>query len=174
MRVLIISSDQFEDSELIEPLHQLRAKGVAVDVAAPRQGPITGKHGHKVDAGLAFGAVDPIDYDMLIVPGGKAPASLRTNAEAVTIARHFLRSDKPVAAICHGPQVLIATGLLAGRNATCYRDMRQEMKAAGVHYQDREVVVDGNLITSRQPGDIPAFMQAIFRILGLARESACA
>ena len=168
MRALIISSDRFEDSELTEPLHQLRAKGVEVDVAAPRKGLITGKHGHKVGAGLALDAVHPEDYDLLLLPGGNAPANLRKNPEAVAIARHFLQADKPVAAICHGPQVLITTGLLAGRNATCYRDMRQELEAAGVNYQDREVVVDGNLISSRQPADIPAFMRGIFRIMGLS------
>jgi protease I len=167
MRALIISSDRFEDSELAEPLRQLRAKRVEVDVAAPQKGLITGKHGHKVCAGLALDAVRPEDYDLLLLPGGKAPASLRKNPEAVAIARHFFQADKPVAAICHGPQVLIPTGLLAGRNATCYGDMRQELEAAGVNYQDREVVVDGNLITSRQPADIPAFMRAIFRIMGL-------
>lgn len=167
MRALIISSDRFEDSELAEPLHQLRAKRVEVDVAAPQKGLITGKHGHKVCAGLVLDAVRPEDYNLLLLPGGKAPASLRMNPKAVAIARHFLQADKPVAAICHGPQVLIATGLLAGRTATCYHDMRQELEAAGVNYQDREVVVDGNLITSRQPADIPAFMRAIFRIMGL-------
>jgi DJ-1/PfpI family len=85
------------------------------------------------------------------------------------IARHFLQADKPVATICHGPQLLIATGLMAARTATCYRAVRQELEAAGANYVDREVVVDGNLITSRQPGDIPAFTRAIFRITRLSR-----
>jgi protease I len=167
MRTLVISSDLFEDSELARPLQQLQAKGVKVDVAAPQKGLITGKHGLKVNAGLALDAVRPEDYDLLLLPGGNAPASLRKIPEAVAIARHFLQTGKPVAAICHGPQLLIATGLLAGRIATCYRDMRQELKLAGVNYQDREVVVDGNLVTSRKPADIPAFMEAIFSIMGL-------
>jgi protease I len=111
MRALIVSSDRFEDSELTEPLHQLRAKGVAVDVAAPQRGLITGKHGHKMDAGLALEAVRPEDYDLLLIPGGKAPASLRKKPKAGDIARRFLEADKPVAAIRHGPQLLIATGL---------------------------------------------------------------
>lgn len=167
MRALIISADRFEDSELAEPLSRLRAKGVEVDVAAPQQGLITGKHGHKVGAGLALDAVRPQDYDLLVLPGGKAPASLQKNPAAVAIARHFLAAGKPVAAICHGPQVLIPTGLLAGRTATCYRKMRHELEAAGVNYQDREVVVDGNLISSRQPADIPAFMRAVFKLISL-------
>jgi protease I len=105
----------------------------------------------------------------LLLPGGEAPASLRKIAEATAIARHFLRAGKPVAAICHGPQLLIATGLMSGRTATCYRAVRRELEAAGVNYLDREVVVDGNLLTSRQPADIPAFMRAIFRMMGLSR-----
>jgi protease I len=169
MRALIISCDRFEDSELAEPLRQLRAKGVEVDIAAPQKGLITGKHGHKASAGLGLDAVRPENYDLLLLPGGKAPASLRKDPEAVAIAGQFLQANKPVAAICHGPLLLIPTGLLRGRSATCYRGMRQELEAAGVQYQDREVVVDGNLITSRRPADIPAFMRAIFGIMGLSR-----
>lgn len=165
MRALIVTADQYEDSELAEPLRRLLENGVRVDIAAPRAGRITGKHGHKAVAGLSLDAVRPEDYDLLLLPGGKAPAGLRKNPDAVAIARHFLEADKPVAAICHGPQVLVATGLLAGRNATCYRDVRRELEAAGAKYANREVVVDGNLVTSRQPADIPAFMRAIFRIL---------
>jgi protease I len=167
MRALIISADRFEDSELAEPLHQLRAKGVEVAVAAPQRGLITGKHGHTVQAELALEDVEPEAYDLLLLPGGKAPATLQKQPAAVAIARHFLMAGKPVAAICHGPQVLIATGLLAGRRATGYKAIQQELVAAGVEYQDREVVVDGNLITSRQPSDIPAFMEAIFKAMGL-------
>lgn len=169
MRALIVSADRFEDSELSEPLQQLRAKGVEVDIAAPQQGPITGKHGHRVSAGLALGAVRTEHYDLLLLPGGEAPASLRKIPEAVDIARHFLQAGKPVAAICHGPQLLIATGLMMGRTATAYHAVRQELEAAGVKYLDREAVVDGNLVTSRQPDDIPAFLGAIFRITGLSR-----
>jgi protease I len=168
MRALIVSSDRFEDRELSEPLQQLRAKGVEVDIAAPQQGAITGKRGLRVSAGLALGAVRAEDSDLLLVPGGEAPARLRKIPEAVAIARHFLHADKPVAAICHGPQLLIATGLMARRTATCYRAVRQELEAAGVSYLDREVVVDGSLVTSRQPADIPAFIRAIFRITRLS------
>ncbi|MEK4032359.1 type 1 glutamine amidotransferase domain-containing protein [Methylocystis sp. IM3] len=168
MRALIVSSDRFEDSELSEPLRQLQAKGVDVDIAAPQKGPITGKHRHRVSAGLSLSAVRAEDYDLLLLPGGEAPANLRNIPDAVAIVRHFLLADKPVAAICHGPQLLIATGLMAGRAATCYRAVGQELEAAGVNYLDREVVVDGNLVTSRQPADLPAFMRAIFRATRLS------
>ena len=120
MRTLIVSADCFEDSELSQPLQQLQARGVEVDIAAPQQGLITSKHGHRVvSAGLALSAVRAEDYDLPLLPGGEAPASLRKIPQAVAIARDFLQADKPVAAICHGPQLLIATGLMAGRTATC-------------------------------------------------------
>ena len=93
MRALIVSSDRFEDSELSAPLQQLRARGAEVDIAAPRQGPITGKHGHRVSASLALSAVRAEDYDLLLLPGGEAPASLRKIPEAVAIARHFLQAE---------------------------------------------------------------------------------
>ena len=167
MRALIVSADLFEDSELIEPLRQLEAKGVKVDIAAPQAGAITGKHGSQVQASLALAAVRPEDYDLLIIPGGKAPTRLRDIPQAVAIARRFLQANKPTAAICHGPQLLIATGLLSGRKVTSYHAVAPECEATGAIYRDRAVVVDGNVITSRQPGDIPAFMAAIFEAIGL-------
>jgi protease I len=167
MYALIISDDLFEDVELSEPLRQLQAKGVGVDVAAPHKGVITGKHGRMVVAALGLAEVQPAGYDLLVLPGGKAPARLRKHAQALAIVRAFLQAGKPVAAICHGPQLLIPGGLLAGRRATCYRGMAGELQAAGADYRDSEVVVDGNLITSRQPADLPVFMQAIFEALNL-------
>jgi protease I len=160
MRALIVSSDRFADSELSAPLQQLQAKGMEVNIAAPEQGPIVGKHGHRVSADLALSAARAEDYDLLLLPGGEAPASLRKIPEAVAIARHFLQADKSVAAICHGPQLLSATGLMAGRTATCYRAVRQELEAAGVNYLDREVVVGGKLVTSPR---------TIFRVMRLSR-----
>ena len=130
MRALIVSADRFEDRELSEPLQQLEAKGVQVDIAASRLGPITGKHGLRVSAGLTLSAVRVEDYDLLLLPG-EAPASLRKIPEAAAIARHFVEANKPVAAICHGPQLLIATGLMAGRTATCYRAVRDGVKGRG-------------------------------------------
>ncbi|MGD8743911.1 MAG: DJ-1/PfpI/YhbO family deglycase/protease [Granulosicoccaceae bacterium] len=168
MRVLILSADLYQDSELTEPLRQLQAKGIMADVAAPRRGVITGMHGSQVDAVLSLDEVQPAHYDLLLLPGGKAPASLQKNAQAVAVTRYFLEQNKPVAAICHGSRLLLAAGLSDGRSATCYRDMAHELQAAGVAYYDRAVVVDGKLITSRQPADLPAFMQAIFMVLNLA------
>jgi len=100
-----------------------------------------------------------------VLPGGKAPETIRKSDDALTIARHFFQKNKPVAAICHGPQTLISAGLLKGKHATSYKSVAKEMKDAGVLYEDSEVVVDGNLITSRQPSDLPAFMHEIMKML---------
>ena len=168
MRVLIVSADGFEDSELLAPLYRLREAQVDVDLASPGGAGIRGKHGYEieVDRSLEDAAVDA--YDMLLLPGGKAPARLRESASMLELARAFFARGKPVAAICHGPQILAAAGLLEGRSATAYKSVQRELDAAGAHTRDEAVVVDGNLITSREPEDLPAFNRAIVRRLGVA------
>lgn len=165
MKALILSADNFEDSELLVPLYRLREAGYAVEVAAAARGSIVGKHGYAVPVDLSFAEVDATAYAVLVLPGGKAPAAIRHLPVVQAIARAFFAADKPVAAICHGPQTLISAGLLGGRRATCYRSVAEELQAAGARYEDREVVVDGRLVTSRQPDDLPAFMREVMRLL---------
>lgn len=165
MRVLMISTDGFEDTELLVPFYRLREENIDVDVAAPEARVITGKHGYEVKAGLTVAAVRTDDYDLLVLPGGKAPATLRHDEQVLQVARDFFGKKKPVAAICHGPQILATAGLLRGRTATSYRSVGKELEEAGAVYKDQELVVDGNLITSRQPGDLPAFNREILRRL---------
>jgi protease I len=165
MKALILSANNFEDSELLVPLYRLQEAGYGVEVAAGEQGSISGKHGYEVRVDKTFAEVDSADYAVLILPGGKAPAAIRDNATVQAIARAFFGADKPVGAICHGPQILVSAGLLAGRRATCYRTVADELRAAGAEYQDREVVVDGKLVTARQPADLPAFMRELVRLL---------
>ena len=100
-------------------------------------------------------AVDPEEYGLLVLPGGKAPEKVRKELKATEIAQSFLKHHKPVAAICHGPQTLISAGLLKGKRATCYRSVAEELKGAGALYEDRDVVVDGNLVTSGNPPTFP-------------------
>jgi protease I len=165
MKVLILAADNFEDSELLVPYYRFKEESIQVDVASMKTGKITGKHGYEVEVGRTIDEVNADDYDLLLLPGGKAPAELRKERYALEIARRFFAGNKPVAAICHGPQILISAGLLHGRRATCYKTVAAEMKGAGAEYLDRELVVDGNLITSRQPSDIPVFMKEIMKIL---------
>jgi len=155
MKALIISADNFEDSELLVPYYRLKEAGVEVTVASLSHGAIKGKHGYEVAIDKTLGEVIPDDYAILILPGGAAPALVRKEPKALEIARSFFARSKPVAAICHGPQILISAGLLQGRRATCYRSVADELKEAGALYEDREVVVDANLVTSRKPGRSP-------------------
>ena len=165
MKALIISADNFEDSELLVPYYRLLEEGIPVTVASLSRGSITGKHGYEVRVDLPLAEVMPDEYAILVLPGGKAPAAVRREPAALEICRHFFAHNKPVAAICHGPQTLISAGLLKGRRATCYQSVAGEMRDAGALYEDREVVVDANLVTSRQPSDIPAFMRETMKKL---------
>lgn len=165
MKALIISADNFEDSELLVPYYRLKEEGIEVDIASTKEGKIKGKHGYEVKVDKTLKEVSPDKYDILILPGGRAPETIRKEKEAIEIAKHFFKNNKPVSAICHGPQALITAGVLKGRHATCYKSVAQEMKDAGAIYEDKEVVVDGNLVTSRQPSDIPAFMRETMKNL---------
>ncbi len=163
MKILTISADDFEDSELLVPYYRFREEGIHVDVVSMNAGKIKGKHGYEVIVDRTLKDVNPDEYDALLLPGGKAPAAVRKEKKALEIARHFFQKNKPVFTICHGPQTLISAGLLKGRHATCYRSVAAEMKEAGALYEDKEVVVDGNLVTSRQPSDLPAFLREIMK-----------
>jgi protease I len=165
MKALMISADNFEDTELLVPYYRLREEGVQVDIASINKGTIKGKHGYEVAIDKTLKEVNPDEYDFLILPGGKAPETVRKEKKALEIAKHFFEKNKPVSAICHGPQTLISAGLLKGRHATCYKSVAPEMKDAGALYEDKEVVVDGNLVTSRQPSDLPAFLRETMKLL---------
>jgi len=165
MKALILSANNFEDSELLVPLYRLQEAGYGVEVASGEPGKITGKHGYEVRVDKTFEEVEPSGYAVLVLPGGKAPAAIRNDLMVKGIVRAFFDAAKPVGAICHGPQVLVSAGLLAGRRATCYRTVSDELREAGAIYEDSEVVVDGRLVTSRQPGDLPAFMRELMRLL---------
>ena len=165
MKALMISADNFEDLELFVPYYRFKEEGITVDVASMKKGKIRGKHGYEMEVNRTLDEVDPDEYDILVLPGGAAPETVRKQPGAVKIARAFFEKNKPVSAICHGPQTLITAGLLKGRRATCYKTVAPEMMEAGALYEDRDVVVDGNLVTSRQPSDIPAFLRETMKKL---------
>lgn len=161
MKAIILSTDHFEDSEITEPLKQLEQAGVECDIASLQTGIIKGKKGTEVVAGMTLNEVNPDNYELLLLPGGEAPANLRKSERALDIAKHFFASGKLVAAICHGPQILVSADLLRGRKATCVEKIADELIAAGADYLDAPVVIDDNLITSRHPGDLHEFNKAI-------------
>jgi protease I len=166
-RVALLVEQEFEDRELTGPLEALRAAGATVVLVGPVAGAqFTGKRGDAiVTADLAAGAARVGDFDAVIIPGGHAPERMRMRHAMVDLARDTMAAGKPVAAICHGPQLLISANVLRGRTLTCWPSIAIDVKNAGGLYVDKPVVEDGNLITSRKPDDVPAFNAAIIRAL---------
>lgn len=161
-RVVLMVDTGFEDLELYYPKLRLIEAGHEVAVATPDGQPRTGKHEYSASADLAIRDVSVEDFDALVVPGGsRSPEQLRTQDAALAVVRAFEDAGKPIASICHGPWLLASAGVLQGKRATCYFAIRDDVANAGATYIDQEVVVDGNLITSRTPIDMPAFMRAI-------------
>jgi protease I len=168
-RVAMLVEDGFEDRELTGPLEALRAAGVTVVLAGAAAGAeYRGKRGQAVvKADVAAGSLKIKDIDALIIPGGHAPDKMRMRHAMVDLARDAMEAGKPVAAICHGPQLLISANALRGRTLTCWPSIAVDVKNAGGLYVDKPVVEDGNLITSRKPDDVPVFNEAILRALGM-------
>ncbi|RUM89912.1 MAG: type 1 glutamine amidotransferase [Thermodesulfatator sp.] len=164
MKVLVITADGFEDSELLCPVYRFKEEGFEVDIAAPEWGQVRGKKGYNVSANLSFDELEPSIFDALYIPGGKAPAHLKHMPVVQEIVQAFDKAGKPIAAICHGPLILAAAGVLAGRKVTCYLKVAEDLQSAGARYENSPVVVDGNLVTSREPADIPYFMKEVIRI----------
>jgi len=169
-KAIILTADVFEDMELFFPYFRLLEEGVVVHVAGPKKGEIHGEHGYSFEITMTFDDVDPAKYDLLFLPGGApdgAPATVRKNPLAQKIAKAFMEKGKPVAAICHGPYTLISANLVKGRRMTSFwgDGVPDELKKGGADYVDAEVVVDGNLVTSRYPGDLPVFMQEMMKLV---------
>lgn len=168
-RVAVLIEDGFEDSELTSPIEALRAAGADVTVVGPKAGAIfTGKRGAAVTADLAAGAVQMTTFNALVIPGGYAPDKMRLRHAMIDLVRDAMTTGKPVAAICHGPQLLISANALRGRTLTCWPSIAVDVKNAGGLYVDKPVVIDGNLITSRKPDDLGAFNAALIQMLAQA------
>ncbi|MFO7865269.1 MAG: type 1 glutamine amidotransferase domain-containing protein [Candidatus Aminicenantes bacterium] len=165
-KVAVLIAEGFHDGETIEPKLFLEERGAEVVVLGPAVGDVQAYNSERViTIEKAVEEAEVADFDALILPGGKGPAVLREHEAAVNFAREFMESGKPVAAICHGPQVLVTAGVLEGRRMTCVSEVAEEVQEAGGEYVDESVVVDGNLITSRVPADLPAFNEAILNAL---------
>src|SRR3954454_14762023 len=166
-RVAMLVEQEFEDRELTGPLEALRSAGATVVLVGPSAGAqFTGKRGETtVTSDLAAGGARIADFDAVVIPGGHAPDKMRMRHAMVDLARDAMEAGKPVAAICHGPQLLISANALRGRTLTCWPSIAIDVKNAGGLYVDKPVVEDGNLITSRKPDDIPFFNDAIVRMV---------
>lgn len=165
-RILILAGQEFEDVELLCPLYRFKEEDWEVHVASYTKD-LVGKHGYRVRVDKLLEEVNPADYDALVLPGGRGPERLRLFAreKAVRIVKHFVETNKPIIAICHGPQLLISAGVVKGRKLTSYQGIRDDLVAAGAEWVDAEVVVDGNLVTARVPGDIPAWLREAVKLI---------
>lgn len=164
-KILLITYDNCDDSEVLYPLFRMREAGYTVDVASMEKRTIKAKYHFTMEATHLLSEVDPSEYAGLILPGGTAPEKIRQQASALEITRYFDKNGLPIAAICHGPLILISAGTLRGRKCTCYPGIRDDVINAGGLYDDAEAVVDGNVVTSRRPEDLPAFMREFIALL---------
>jgi protease I len=160
-KAVVLTADKFEDMEVYFPVFRLQEEGWTVTIAAPTMQPIYGEHGYGLKPDTTIDKVNPDDYDLLILPGGSpngAPTTVRKIKEAQNIAKSFFTKNKPVATICHGPYTLVSAGLVNGRHLTSYwhDGVPEEIKKSGGVWEDKDVVVDGNLVSSRWPMDLPA------------------
>ncbi len=169
-KAAILVTDGFEQSEFSIPLEALKNEGIAVDVISFKTGTIHGwKDNNWGDAFKVDKSIDDVfvhDYDLLVLPGGVMNSDkLRVNAAAVKFVAAFFEQEKPIAAICHAPWILIETGKLKGKRLTSYKTLKTDLINAGADWKDEEVVVDHNLITSRTPIDLPAFCKKMIEAI---------
>src|ERR1700743_3504266 len=173
-RILIIATNGFEQAELEVPRDKLRKAGAKVDIASLDGKEIVGwdkdDWGRKADVDLKIADARPEDYQALVIPGGVInPDKLRVDEDAMRVVKAFLSSGKGVAAVCHGPWLLVQADALKGRRATSYKSIRKDLENAGAHWVDEEVVVDKGIIPSRNPGDLDAFTRKIIEEIGEGR-----
>ena len=167
-KIAIVATDGFEQVELTEPKKALEAAGAKVDVVSPKAGEIKGwkftDWGDRTKVDRTLDDAKPADYDGLVLPGGQInPDKLRIEPKAVAFVTEFFNSGKPIGAICHGPWMLVEAGVVKKKTLTSWPSVRTDIRNAGGHWVDEEVVTDGNLTTSRNPDDIPAFNKRLIQ-----------
>ena len=165
MKALIITADNCDDSEVLYPYYRMLEEGYSVDIASFDKTLVKAKYHFTIGATLAVTEVKSGEYDGLILPGGTAPEKLRQNSDVIGIVKEFFDAKKPIAAICHGQQILISAGIVKDKKATCYPGIKDDLINAGAVYENSEVVVCDNLVTSRRPDDLPAFTREFVKLL---------
>lgn len=171
--IAVLATDGFEQVELDKPVDAMRKAGATVHIVAPEAGDIQGfEHhdkGRKVGVDRTLGDVSADDYDGLVLPGGVInPDALRLEEKAISFIGAFAKADKPIAAICHGPWTLIDAGIAKGHKLTSWPSLKTDLTNAGAEWVDETVVIDGKLVTSRNPDDLPAFCDGIIKVFGAA------
>ena len=168
-RIAILAENMYQEMELWVPYYRLKEEGAEVKVVgAGGAKSYTSKHGYPVSVDVQAEQVKAVEFDAVVVPGGYAPDMMRRHVAMVGLVRDAAQQGKVVAAICHAGWMLVSAGILRGRQATSFFSIKDDLVAAGADWKDAEVVVDGNLITSRKPDDLPAFCRAIVGALGKA------
>jgi len=165
-KVLVMVDEGVEDVEFLYPYYRFQEEGYQVDVVASKaKETYLGKHGVPIKSDLSPKEVSIDDYDALIIPGGRAPDRMRINDGLVNIVKEAYKKGKIIAAVCHGPQMLIEADVLRGKKATCWKSVATDLKNAGATFIDAPAVVDGKLVTSRFPSDLPKFCQETIKLL---------
>jgi len=164
-KIIIITADNTEDIEFFYPYYRLTEAGYTVDVVTPEGGKFEAKHGLGLKQTKAIAAVRPEEYALLYIPGGKAPEELRKNDKVLQFVKEFARSGKPIAAICHGPQVLISANLVKGKQLAAWPEIGKEIEQAGGTFVDEALVIDGQFITGRKPGDLHRHLYGVLEYL---------
>lgn len=177
MKVAILITDGFEQVEMTEPRKALENAGASTRVVSPKDGQVRGwKHtewGDRFPVDVTLDHARAADFDALVLPGGVMnPDKLRMMPAAIEFVKSFFAADKPVAAICHGPWTIIEAGAAKGRRMTSWPSVKSDLKNAGADWLDEEVVIDGNLISSRKPDDIPAFNRGMIQVFRKAMQAA--
>jgi protease I len=168
-RIAVLAENMYQEMELWVPYYRLREEGAEVKVVgAGGAKSYASKHGYPVSVDVQAEQVKAVEFDAVVVPGGYAPDMMRRHPAMVGLVREAAQQGKVVAAICHAGWMLVSAGILKGRTATSFFSIKDDLVAAGATWVDQEVVVDGNLITSRRPDDLPAFCRAIVAALGKA------
>jgi protease I len=173
--MMIFVEDGVEDSEFIYPYYRFQEEGYKMDVVAPKaKETYHGKYGVPFTSDISASEVNLNEYDAIIIPGGKAPDRLRMHKDLVDIVREANNAGKVIASICHGPQMLIEADIVRGRTVTSYQSVRTDLKNAGANVVDESVVIDGTLVTSRMPADLPNFCKATLKVLSKLQKVASA
>jgi protease I len=169
--VMVVTADDVEDLELIYPCYRLIEAGCKVDVFSPTGGEVKCKNGYKYGATQKITLADIQAYDLLYIPGGKAPEALKKDKDAVKLVQNFAATGKPIAAICHGPQLLAEADVIRGCKISAWPEVESEVRDAGAVYKPEEALVDGQFITGRWPADLPAFMPRVLEALAEGLET---
>jgi protease I len=168
-RAAVMIGPNFEDSEATYPYYRLQEAGAEVTLIGIEEGQLSGKHGQPLEVECAASDLDAGELDILVIAGGMGPDKLRMDPGVLDLVRGMHGAEKPIAFICHAGWVPASAGIVAGRRVTSYPSIADDMRNAGADWEDAEVVVDGNLVSSRQPADLPAFMR---ELLGVAEGAA--